>query len=117
MNDASVEAEAAPTTEPQNDGWEWAIVEVMGHRRHAGRTREEERFGAKMIRVDVPIKGDPVANGWESHFYGGGSIFSMAPCTEAVARKMAEANRPRAYLPRAHLPAGMEDEPAPGDEC
>ena len=30
------------------DGWEWAVVEIFGHRRHAGRTREEERFGAKM---------------------------------------------------------------------
>lgn len=27
---------------------EWAIVEMMGHRRRAGRIEEVERFGAKM---------------------------------------------------------------------
>ena len=32
-----------------------------------------------MIRIDVPINGDPEKNGWESHFYGGGSIFSYTP--------------------------------------
>ena len=46
-----------------NDGWEWAIVEIFGHRRHAGRTREEERFGAKMLRIDIPVKGAHGANG------------------------------------------------------
>ena len=51
MND-TVETTIAPAAE--NDGWEWAIVEIMGHRKHAGRIREEERFGAKMLRVDVP---------------------------------------------------------------
>lgn len=58
------------------NGWEWAMVEIFGHRRHAGRTREEERFGAKMLRIDVPVRGDPAANGWETHWYGGSSIFS-----------------------------------------
>ena len=56
--------------------WEWAVVEIFGHRRHAGRAREDERFGAKMLRIDVPVKGDPTANGWETHWYGGSSIFS-----------------------------------------
>src|SRR5258708_33559270 len=55
---------------PVGDGWEWAVGEVFGRRKHAGRTREVERFGAKMLRVDNPIKGD-TANGWETVFYGG----------------------------------------------
>jgi len=41
-----------------------------GHRSHWGRSREEERFGAKMIRIDVPNQGDP-AKGWTTHYYGG----------------------------------------------
>ncbi len=64
-------AEEAITTEtihPDEDGWEWAIVEIFGHRRHAGRAREEERFGAKMLRIDVPVKGDPATHGWETHW-------------------------------------------------
>ena len=50
----------------ENDGWEWMLIETMGHRRHWGRTRQEERFGAKMIRVDIPVKGDPAVHGWTS---------------------------------------------------
>ncbi|MDR3488736.1 MAG: hypothetical protein P4M05_28015 [Bradyrhizobium sp.] len=84
------------SNEPQSDGWEWAIVEIFGHRRHAGRTREEERFGAKMLRIDVPVKGNPAANGWETIYYGGSSIFSFALCTEASAL---QANKP--YEPPA----------------
>ncbi len=45
--------EAQPTTVDAEPKFEWAIVEIFGHRRHAGRTIEEERFGAKMLRVDV----------------------------------------------------------------
>ena len=41
------ERENEPSVE--QDGFEWAIVEVLGHRKHAGRVREEERFGAKML--------------------------------------------------------------------
>lgn len=72
-------------TVDQSDGWEWAVVEIFGHRRHAGRTREEERFGAKMLRIDVPVKGDPEANGWTTHYYGGSAIFSFALTDEATA--------------------------------
>ena len=50
------ERENEPSVE--QDGFEWAIVEVLGHRKHAGRVREEERFGAKMLRIDVPVHGD-----------------------------------------------------------
>jgi hypothetical protein len=32
----------------------WAIVELMGHVRLAGRLTEEEKFGAKMGRLDIP---------------------------------------------------------------
>lgn len=68
---------------PEPDGWEWAIVEVFGHRRHAGRAREEERFGAKMLRIDVPTNGDP-SQGWVTIFYGGSSIFSYSLTDEAT---------------------------------
>lgn len=70
--------------------WEWAVVEIFGHRSHAGRAREEEKFGAKMLRIDVPLKGDPDANGWETHFYGGSSIFSYTLTDEASVMKIIE---------------------------
>ncbi|WP_158809625.1 hypothetical protein [Beijerinckia sp. L45] len=103
----------ATTTEQQDAGWEWAIVEVFGHRRHAGRTREEERFGAKLLRIDIPVKGDPAANGWETIFYGGASIFSFALCTEEAAVR---ANKPYEPPARYSLPRPEEDDGDQGDD-
>ncbi|TIS91545.1 MAG: hypothetical protein E5W99_09390, partial [Mesorhizobium sp.] len=67
--------------------FEWMMVEIFGHRSHWGRGIEVERFGAKMLRIDVPQvewstpsaeKPEPqlIVTGWVSHFYGGASIFS-----------------------------------------
>jgi hypothetical protein len=80
--------------EEETDGWEWAIVEIFGHRRHAGRIREEERFGAKMLRVDVPVFDIPPSDQparWETRWYGGSSIFSMSLTDEGTVMR---ANRP-----------------------
>lgn len=82
----------------REQGWEWAIVEIFGHRRHAGRTREEERFGAKMLRVDIPNEADPDAKGWTTHYYGGSSIFSFSLSDRATVMR---ANKP--YAPPARL--------------
>lgn len=85
-------------TNPDNDGWEWAIVEIFGHRTHAGRTREEERFGTKMLRVDVPVRGDAAAHGWSTHYYGGAAIFSFTLTDEA---SVIRANKP--YEPASRI--------------
>lgn len=79
---------------------EYAIVEIFGHRRHAGRILEVDRFGAKMLRVDVPTEGD-FDKGYTSHFYGGGSIFSLTPTDLATVQRMNRPYRPAgAYLPK-----------------
>lgn len=93
---------------PPEPGWEWGIVEIFGHRRHAGRVREEERFGAKMLRIDIPVKGD-AANGWTTHFYGGASIFSFSLTDEATALA---ANRPYAPPSLARYRRDEGDEPS-----
>jgi len=95
---------AAETTAPAEDGFEWAIVEIFGHRKHAGRAREEERFGAKMLRIDVPTialiksEGQPTEVGgvesWTTHWYGGASHFSFTLTDEASVMRI---NRP--YVP------------------
>jgi hypothetical protein len=95
----------------ETDGWEWVIVEIFGHRRHAGRAREEERFGSKMLRIDVPIKGDAVANGWETHWYGGASIFSYTLTDESTAVGI---NKPYEPATPYRLPAPEEE---PDDEA
>ena len=94
-------------TAAEDDGWQWAIVEIFGHRRHAGRTREEERFGAKMLRIDIPVDGDPAAKGWTTHYYGGASIFSFSLCDEAAALKV---NKPYASPSRYLAPPDDDDD-------
>lgn len=76
----------------------WAIVELMGHVKIAGYLTEEERFGVKMGRVDIPADGDMV-----TQFFGGASVYRITPVTEAVARAYAEA-RTVAPVSRWDLP-------------
>lgn len=92
--------------------WEWAIVEIFGHRKHAGRTCEEERFGAKMLRVDVPLKGDPATHGWETHYYGGSAIFSFTLTTEATALNV---NKPYEPPARYQITDERDEEDASDD--
>lgn len=110
---------AAPAAEEED--WEWMLVEIFGHRTHWGRGKEVERFGAKMLRIDVPQvewseataeqpNPVPVVKGWVSHFYGGASIFSQTLTDEAtVMRRSAPYSRPARYLPP---PDPTEEEPA-----
>jgi hypothetical protein len=87
----------------------WACVEIFGHRKHYGRVREVERFGTKMLRVDVPsLSAAPLlgeAERFETFLYGGAAIFSFTPMTEAAARKWAEQERPRPIRGLDRLPA------------
>jgi len=92
--------EGVMTAEPVDDGWEWMIVEVMGHRRHAGRCREEARFGGTFLRIDVPNKGDPDQHGWTSHYYPPTALFSFAPAERDVCLA---ANKPYAGPSRLAL--------------
>lgn len=71
-----------------------------------------DAIGAKMLRVDVPIKGDPDANGWESHYYGGSSLFSYTPTDEASVMRL---NKPYEPASAYRLPAPV-DEPDPTDD-
>lgn len=93
---------------------QWAILELMGHVRMAGRVTEEERFGSKLGRVDVP-DGD----GFTTVYFGGSSVYRMTPTTEAIARGVASRNKPEP-VHRWELPAPekataiMDGEPPPG---
>jgi hypothetical protein len=62
----------------------------MGHVRTAGRVTEEERFGSKMGRVDVP-RAD---GGFTTVYFGGSSVYRLTPCTEEAARAVAIRQQP-----------------------
>ncbi len=70
---------------------QWAIVEIMGHRRLGGLVTEVERFGTKMMRVDIPpaeVDGQTI-----TQFYGGSSIYALTVTDEETARAFALARR------------------------
>jgi len=108
-------APAAGTAPLPPPAEEYAVVEVFGHRRHVGRIMEVERFGAKLLRIDVPTDGD-FEKGYVTHLYGGTAIFS---CTGTDLASVIEANKP--WMPSARNKAltarqGIGDDSSPEDD-
>jgi hypothetical protein len=65
----------------------FAILEIMGHQKYAGRVTEQALGGASFVRVDVPeVDGLPAF----SKLFGGGSIFCITPVSEEVAMAVAK---------------------------
>lgn len=78
----------------------WAIVELMGHRKLAGKVSEETHFGTVLLRLDTP-QGDD----WVTQYYGGQSIYCLTPCEEAAARTVAAHYAPEPVHRYELLPA------------
>ncbi len=80
----------------------WAIVELMGHVKLAGRLTEEEKFGAKMGRIDIPIDPPPLLDcdpEFVTQWFGGNSVYRITIVTEQVARDVAKKSRPEPVSP------------------
>lgn len=65
----------------------WALVEIFGHTRLAGRVSEATIGGCSFVRVDVPETSRDAAF---TRFYGQGAIYSITLVDEAVARAAVE---------------------------
>jgi len=63
----------------------WAVVELFGHQRVAGRVSEQAVGGCNFVRVDIP-KGD----GFYTRLFGNGAIYAINVTDEAAARLAAE---------------------------
>lgn len=60
---------------------EYAIVELFGHTTLIGRIAEVERFGTKMLAIEIIFRDallSPV-------YHGGGAIYRLTPCSAEVA--------------------------------
>lgn len=100
----------------------WAIVEIFGHQRYAGRVSTQVFGNACMFRVDVPelpareetaerasydnngrrippgaIMQYGAVQGY-TKLFGVGAIYALTPCTEAFAIKALEQMQPRPLL-------------------
>ncbi len=71
---------------------EWAILELMGHRRLAGLVREETIGSASFIRIDVP---DGNGGFSTTQFYNPSSVYCMTPTTKEMAIQVAARDRPQ----------------------
>jgi hypothetical protein len=80
----------------------WAVVELFGHARIAGKVTEQTLAGGAFLRVDVPeTDGTPAF----TRFFGAGAIYSISPCSEEVGRLVAKQVRAApitVYVPELH---------------
>lgn len=65
----------------------WAIVELFGHTKIAGKVTEQNIAGTNMLRVDVP---ETKENPEFTRFFGSAAIYAINPVTEEVASAYAE---------------------------
>lgn len=70
---------------------QWAIVELLGHRRAAGRVREVQLAGAGFLRLDIPATPGHAA---QTQYVSPGSVYALHPTTEAIATAAAGRFRP-----------------------
>lgn len=72
----------------ENEKFEsWALVELFGHNKIAGKCSEQNIAGGSMLRIDVP---ETSHNPAFTRFMGIASIYAINPVTEEVAKMWAE---------------------------
>lgn len=71
---------------------QWAVLEIMGHQRFAGRVTEQVIAGGAFLRVDVPAVEDRPEF---CKLFGASAVFCITPCDETTARNIAAGMRER----------------------
>jgi hypothetical protein len=87
----------------------FAIVELFGHARIAGRVSEQVIAGQGFVRVDVPANDEYPAF---TRMFGTGAIYSITPVDESIARAAAERMRENPvtiYIPALPQPSEYEE--------
>lgn len=91
---------------------QWCVVELLGHRRLAGRVRETTIAGAGMLRLDVPAT---AGHAEQTQYVSPGSVYALHPTTEAIATAVAARCRPEP-VHQWELPTAASDEPDHGGQ-
>jgi len=103
-----IEATSIPAGEDNLDCW--ALVEIFGHTKVAGRVSARKVGVNVMVQVDVPRVGGGISH---SQLFGPAAIFSINPTTEDWCRRWAAA---AAHYNRSPLPYIPEEaQCAPGE--
>jgi hypothetical protein len=93
----------------QENGVQWAIVELMGHKVVAGMAGKSELFGDAMLRIDVPATSAFPAF---TQMYGTAAIYAITFVSEEVAKLTAEhakVNPVSVYVPELITRERMEE--------
>lgn len=91
---------------------EWAVVEVMGHRFHAGRVSEQFVAGHGFLKVEALAVSADGDERWSTVLYTPSALFSIRPGTEEQVRKEAPRwypDRPAAALDPGRYPVDDDD--------
>ncbi|WP_454825349.1 hypothetical protein [Paraburkholderia xenovorans] len=108
----------AHISEPPEKFDQWAIVEIFGHQRIAGRVTEQQVGGSSFVRVDVPACEATERERATQAFtklYGQGAIYAISFVDEAAARMTARQLRVQPIDTWA-LRRALEDMPAIGND-
>lgn len=71
------------------DGCQWAIVELMGHRTRAGAISDAQMGGATLLRIEHPSRADHTGVEPLCEYYAASALFSVRPCSREDAEKVA----------------------------
>lgn len=92
----------------------WALVEIFGHTKVAGRVTTRKVGVNVMIQVDVP-KGETEMS--HSQLFGPAAIFSINPTSEIWCRKWAKQAAGYGHSPLPYIPEEVKEiEDEPDDE-
>lgn len=96
----------------ENNGFDtYALVELFGHQKIAGRVTEQVIAGQGFVRVDVP---ETSRAGSFTRLFGPGAIYSITPISEELVKQAAEriyVEPVTVYIPSARqIEAGEDDD-------
>ncbi|TDV39568.1 hypothetical protein C7405_101687 [Paraburkholderia caballeronis] len=98
------------------DNGQWAIVELFGHQRIAGRVSEQTIGGCAFVRVDVPAfeaAGNQPSTQAFTKLYGQGAIYAMSFVDEPTAKMVGRQLRVQP-IDTYELRRALQDLPALG---
>lgn len=67
----------------------FAVVELMGHRTRAGAISDAQLGGATLLRIEHPTRADHSGAEPLTEYYAPSAIFSIRPCSQEEATKVA----------------------------
>jgi hypothetical protein len=105
--DGAIELHDAPfdTAQPSRGGW--AIVELLGHRSHAGFVREIQLFGVAMLEIFVPYRDKDGVQ--FVHVHSGSALYGIHPSTKAYCKDNAPYSADDMSRPQLTAATDQED--------